>query len=141
MTSTRTAKSKSSSGSILVEAVLCLPPICLALFLGLEIARLARLEVVLHHTAFLAARFAALGRSGGEADREIHTFLARIYGERGARELQSKLRISISPLGKRWVAKAYYRYRMFQPFTVRRPEGREIYRHHLEMTQSCIFSW
>src|SRR5262249_1163511 len=120
-------------GVVTLEATLTLLPVLLALFLGLELIRRARVAVALHHGAFLPARDAVFRRSPGSRHQRLHRWLANSLG---GKTRAASVAADIAGRRSGVEARLHYRYPALLSFPWK--QGRK---HHFEVTQTCLFPW
>ncbi|NBX92401.1 MAG: hypothetical protein EBQ85_04125 [Proteobacteria bacterium] len=130
-----------------MEAVLVLLPICLAIFLLLEILRREVFYVVLGHASCLWGRNLALGETSQQARHRTGNFLKKALGESLGGEVFRHLSVDsfyVTHSADLHRLKAgdksggllelYYRYPQLIQFEVRNSK-----KHHQEIINKCLF--
>lgn len=120
-------------GSVSLEAVLALPPLCAAVLGCAELARRSYVEVLAHHGAFLVSRAAALD-SRQLGSREIASFWRAALGHKAAGEWEKRANVTIDSFDGVQVTRVHLKYPVWLSF----PWGRGRKRF-FEVTRRCRF--
>lgn len=135
------------SGSVILEGLLLILPLCISLLLVLEILRREIFQVVLARTTCVEVRELALGEKSSRIESNIKGFLENSVGLSGATNiLNSSNRKSFYLVGPRNTQRlrlgshsggvVEYTYRYPQLIPLRLARGNK---HHSEVLQRCLF--
>jgi hypothetical protein len=118
-----------SQGSVAVEGCIAVAVFALVTPFLVDAVKRAQYQAGLHRAAFVFTRLRSLGVTVPEAKREVLDYLRDAFGERGY-----EISESITGSG-RWGA-VHLRFEMSGPFRLRGGA-----RHHLEVTERCLFPY
>ncbi len=132
-----TSRHLTEKGSILIEAVFGLSAVLGSVWINLELMKRAQLDLLLHHSAFLAVRAKALGATSSNARAQMRLLFERSWGAAGDRLWRETDYLEeASREGGR--IKLHARFPSLWSF-----KNMKLTKHHFESTRSCLFpfSW